>query len=219
MSATSGVPALLEFYQQYSIDQEAAPFIQRVSQRYTSGTLERLAASSSREMRRAAIAALGFVGGYESNDLLGLALTDVDRKVRMLAESGIRALWRRQGTDEQQRRLGLAIRANELQRYKEAARTATELLDDASHLSEAWNQRAIAYYCLAHYPESISDCRMALDLNPYHFGAAGGMGQCQVQLGDLQAALESFRQALAINPNLEGIRANVNYLERSLRQR
>jgi cytochrome c-type biogenesis protein CcmH/NrfG len=41
------------------------------------------------------------------------------------------------------------------------------------------------------------------------------MGQCYLQLGDFDAALESFRRALKLNPNLEGVRASVAYLERA----
>lgn len=219
MSENTSVPALVDFYQRYLIDQEATRFINTVSQRYTAGTLERLATASVRETRCAAITALGFVGSYESNAVLGRALTDQDREVRMLASSGIRSLWSRQGSDEQRRQLNRVMRANESQQFTQAARAATALIDEAPNLSEAWNQRAIANYCLAKYFESISDCRMTLDLNPYHFGAAGGMAQCHVQLGNLQEALKSFRQALAINPDLEGVRANVTYLERSLNQR
>jgi cytochrome c-type biogenesis protein CcmH/NrfG len=41
------------------------------------------------------------------------------------------------------------------------------------------------------------------------------MGQCYLQLGDFDSALQSFRRALRLNPNLEGVRASVAYLERS----
>jgi cytochrome c-type biogenesis protein CcmH/NrfG len=41
------------------------------------------------------------------------------------------------------------------------------------------------------------------------------MGQCYLQLGNYDAALESFRRALRLNPNLEGVRASVTYLERA----
>jgi cytochrome c-type biogenesis protein CcmH/NrfG len=44
------------------------------------------------------------------------------------------------------------------------------------------------------------------------------MGQCYLQLGDRAAALEAFRRALKLNPNLEGVRATVTYLERALKK-
>ena len=37
--------------------------------------------------------------------------------------------------------------------------------------------------------------------------------------GDQLHALEAFRRALALNPELEGIRANIQFLERTLRRK
>jgi tetratricopeptide (TPR) repeat protein len=92
---------------------------------------------------------------------------------------------------------------------------AAELLDDAPWFAEAWNQRAIGYYGCGLFHESIADCHQALDINPYHYGAAAGIGQCYLQLGRPRLALECFRRALRLNPNLEGIRAHVTALERA----
>jgi hypothetical protein len=39
-----------------------------------------------------------------------------------------------------------------------------------------------------------------------------------LQLGRPRLALESFRRALALNPNLEGVRANITSLERTLKK-
>jgi hypothetical protein len=36
-----------------------------------------------------------------------------------------------------------------------------------------------------------------------------------LQLGQRAEALDSFRQALELNPNLEGVRAQVQYLQRT----
>ena len=64
---------------------------------------------------------------------------------------------------------------------------------------------------------SIRDCRQSLEINPYHFPAATGMGKCYLQLGDRVAALEAFRRALRLNPGLEDVRAHVVYLQRALK--
>jgi tetratricopeptide (TPR) repeat protein len=83
-------------------------------------------------------------------------------------------------------------------------------------MAEAWNQRALALFSLRRYRESIEDCEQALELNAYHFGAATGMAQCHMHLGERPKALECFRRALGFNPNLEGVRAHVHYLQRTL---
>jgi tetratricopeptide (TPR) repeat protein len=211
------MPKLARYYHDYLVDQDSAAFIRRVNKLYLPGTLERLAANPMREIRRAAVLALGFLGGYESNAVLGRALQDEDRGVRLAAENGIRAVWCRDGNESQQQMLAAVIRLNSTQQFKEAAQRASDLIEQAPAFAEAWNQRAIAYYSLGEYHHAIRDCREALEINPYHFGAAAGMGQCYVHLNDQRSALECFRRALRLNPNLEGVRANVVHLERILK--
>src|SRR5207253_1274904 len=181
--AAPQTPYLESLYQWYLDDADTATFIGRVSAAYTVGTLERLAATGSRLTRRAAVLSLGALADYESNAVLGRALNDDDRGVRVLAENGLRSLWCRAGDDGQQQRLGLLMRANSARRYHEAIVRATELIAEAPWFAEAWNQRAIAYFGSGRFAESIDDCKQALEVNPYHFGAAAGMGQCYLQLG------------------------------------
>lgn len=215
MSDGSRTARLNSFYRQYLVGQETAGFIGAVSRHYTVGTLERMATSSRRETRRAAVLALGLVADYESNAVVGRALADEDRGVRSLAENAIVSLWRRVGNAAERQQLNQLFRLNSAQQYHECIARASLLLEEASWMAEAWNQRAIAHYSLTEYSESIRDCHQALEINPYHFGAASGMGQCYLQLGDFDSALQSFRRALRLNPNLEGVRASVAYLERS----
>jgi tetratricopeptide (TPR) repeat protein len=212
-------PVLGELYQQYLADQDTAAFVHRASQRYTVATLSRLAAVGDRLVRRSAVFALGFLADYESNAVLGRALSDNDRGVRLMAETAIRSVWCRIGTAAQRQHLAGLVLLNRSHEFAVALRDATALIREAPWLAEVWNQRAIAQFGLGHYDQSIHDCRQALEINPYHFGAAAGMGQCYLRLGDQSAALQSFRRALGLNPELDGIRANVQYLERSMKRK
>jgi tetratricopeptide (TPR) repeat protein len=211
-------PKLDSFYQQYLVDHDAARFVRWVQQWYTVGTLERLVRHPARLTRRGAVLALGLIGDYGSNSVLGQALNDEDRGVRLLADQALRSVWCRAGSERDRQQIALVIRLNTSRQFEAAILAASELIARAPWFAEAWNQRAIAYYSTSRYEESISDCREALELNPYHFGAAAGMGQCYMQLANPRAALECFRQALALNPDLEGVRANVVQLERALGQ-
>lgn len=208
---------LLSFYNEYLDSKDATGFVRRTSRLYTTGTLERLLTTAPRTVRRAAALALGHIGRYESNVSLGRALTDPDRGVRTLAEDAIRSVWCRAGNKLQQHRLDAIVRLNSKKQHHSAAGRATELLREAPWFAEAWNQRAIAHFGLRRYVESIGDCREALEINPYHFAAAAGMGQCYLQLGNAASALECFRRALRLNPGLEGVRASIQHLERTLR--
>jgi tetratricopeptide (TPR) repeat protein len=211
-------PVLRELYEQFLADEDAAAFVHRVGRRYNTATVERLVQYGSRLDRRAAVLALGYLGNYESNGTLGRALCDADRGVRLLAENAIRSVWVRAGTERQRREINSVIALNTAADYENAYHRVNRLLDEAPWFAEAWNQRAIAGYCTERYEQSIRDCQQALELNPYHFGAAAGMGQCYLKLGVRSMALEAFRRALKLNPNLEGVRANVAYLERLMKQ-
>lgn len=205
-------------YDKYVGGQDAAVFIRDISRVYSQGTLQRLAEHDSARVRRAAVLALGFLGDYEVNATLGRALQDEDRTVRTIAEHGIRKVWTRDGDARQRRTLGVIIRLNTSQHFQAAIRRASELLKDAEWMAETWNQRAIAHFSLKHYDEAIHDCRQALELNPYHFAAAAGMGQAYLERGNTIAALESFRRALRLNPDLEAVRVQVARLVRRIEE-
>ena len=82
--------------------------------------------------------------------------------------------------------------------------------------AEAWNRRAVAQFALKRFAAAANDCHQTLELNAYHFGSAVGMAHCYLQLDEPFAALENFRRALALNPDLEDIRGHVDLLERTL---
>jgi tetratricopeptide (TPR) repeat protein len=207
-------PYLSQAYCDYLQSQDSARFLLAVSQRYTPGTLERLAGHDAAEVRRGAVLALGFLGDYRVNATLGRALQDEDRAVRSLAQDSIRNVWTRDGDEKDRRELGLIIRLIAAQQFEPAVRRATRLAARAASFAEVWNQRAIANYSLGRFDAAIRDCRQALELNPYHFAAAAGMGQAYLELGRRSSALESFRRALRLNPDLEAVRVQVARLVR-----
>src|SRR5690349_21214799 len=98
-------PVLERLYHHYLESENTATFVKAVSERYTLAALARLAAGGRHTSRRAAVMAIGFLGDYSQNAVLGRALRDRDRGVRLLADSGIRQLWRRDGNRRQQRKL------------------------------------------------------------------------------------------------------------------
>ena len=214
MSDEVRMPRLLAFYQEYLDNPDSAIFSGRVAQRYLPATLERLAHHERREIRRAAILALGFLGEYEANPVLGCALLDEDRTVRILAENSIRRVWARAGSEDARSQLTAIMRLNAARQFEKVIRLATHLINQVPSLAEAWNQRAYAHHALGQFAESVHDCHEALEINPYHFIAAVGMGRAYVELGNHLSALESFRRALRLNPDLEGVRAQVDRLAR-----
>ncbi len=211
-------PLIARLYHDYLDNQDAATFVGSLLRYYHAGTLERLVAHEQAEVRRAAVFALGHTGEYVANHCLGRAMLDEDRTVRALAEVAIRKVWFRVGTDGQRRRLFLIARLNAARQYREAIRHARGLLDEAPHLAEPWNQRAVALFHLEKYAEAIRDCHEALEVNPYHFLAATTMGHAYMELDNYVSALECLRRALRLNPDLEGARMQVVRLARMVEE-
>jgi len=212
------MPVLVTYYNRYLSNNDCAIFVRRVGRRYSNATLERLLMIGDHVTRRAAALAISLLGGYESNAALGRALVDRDRGVRTIADSGIRELWYRTGSHEQREALRRVMELNEERRHDEAIHLATKLIQEAPSIAEAWYQRGMAHYHLGQYEAAIRDCYQALEINPYHFSAAAGMGQCYLLQDNPIAALESFRRALRLNPGLEEVRTQVVRLQRSLRK-
>jgi tetratricopeptide (TPR) repeat protein len=214
MSRQLRSPIIDDLYQQYLSDQDESVLATSIAERYSIGSLERLLASGNRTTRRAAALAIGMLGDYESNAALGRALSDSDRNVRNLAENGIRALWCRVGNEADRCALSQLIRLNSRRQFLDVVRQATALTHSSPSVAEAWNQRAIAFFNLKRFDESIRDCAQTLEMNPYHYGASSGMGQGYLHMGNRAAALECFERAIRLNPDLEGVRLQIRYLKR-----
>ena len=170
--------------------------------RYTEGTLCRILASSEDPpARRAAAFALGFVGTMESNGPVSLALrTDSDDRVRRFAIDSLWEIWFRGESVERGRELRLALSLNDSAQQLAALNDVIGMYPD---FAEAYNQRAIVWFRRGQHSKSIADCEAALRLNPYHFGAASGLGQCHLRMNRPHAALRALAQALDLNPTLE----------------
>ena len=55
--------------------------------------------------------------------------------------------------------------------------------------------------------------------NPNHFGALSGYGQIYFQLEQYDKAIEYWRRALAVNPNMQGVEASIRGVEELLREK
>jgi len=188
-------------------------FSASVRKRYTEGTLQRMLTSPDVKTRRAAALALGLVGTMESNPVVAAALADHDFLVQKFAADAIWELWFRGGTPDQNWRLREATRNPDASK---ARAELDELIRHAPGFAEAYNQRAIWFFKRGELPRAIDDCEATLRLNPFHFGAAAGLGQCLAKLGKPRGAIRAFRTAVSINPALEHLHDTIEQLERSL---
>jgi len=189
-------------------------FKDRVAARYNEGTLQRLLLSGDAQARRAAVLALGLVGTMkESNAALATMLHDDDRGVRQFAADALWSLWFQGSNEVCSEELRRLVELRD-RRKKRAGLDA--LIAKAANFAEAYNQRAIVHFQTKQWAKAIADCERTLKLNPYHFGAAAGMGRCYMELNRHRAALKAFRHALRINPGLEDVEEAIRALENAL---
>ena len=88
----------------------------------------------------------------------------------------------------------------------------TALIDHAPEFAEGWNARATAYFQAGLYGPSVADIQHVLALNPRHFGAMAGFARILEDTEQPERALQLYQAALAIHPNLDGVRDAVERL-------
>ncbi len=122
-----------------------------------------------------------------------------------LVEGRIWALWLASGSDTTDL---LMSRVKSAMDNKDNA-LAIKLLDAVTRLKpdyvEGWNRRATLRFAEKDYGGALADIREVLGREPRHFGALSGLGVIMQELGEDKLALEAFRRALAVNPNLQKI--------------
>ncbi|WZO96987.1 tetratricopeptide repeat protein [Isosphaeraceae bacterium EP7] len=204
---------LVDCYEAFLRNHDIEAFRENVSARYNEGTLCRMVQNGEVNARRAAVLALGLTGSFESNGAVAKGMCDPDPTVRNLADNALWAIWFRADSPENNEALEAVRSMNNRQRFATSIELADKLIERAPKFAEAYNQRAIARFLLGQIEESAADCRTVLKLNPYHFGALQGMGQCYLRLGQRDKALATFRQALKIQPYSQGLKETVATLE------
>ena len=168
---------------------------------------------------RAAAYALGEIANQDAIPSLVAALAHEDSGTRDNAEQALWSIWFRSDDESVDVMMQNGTSQIKKQRYDEAIQVFTEVIQIAADFPEGYNQRAIAYFMSDELSKSIEDCKRTIELNPFHFGALAGMGQCYLKLGDLAAALDAFQRALEINPNLYAIARIILEIQNMLQQR
>ncbi len=167
---------------------------------------------------RAAAYALGEIANEDAIPSLVTALTHEDPGTRANAEQALWSIWFRSDDESIDAMMQKGVNHIKKRRYDEAVRVFSEVIRIAANYAEGYNQRAIAYFMSDELSKSVEDCKRTIELNPFHFGAFAGMGQCYLKLGDLSAALDAFQRALEINPNLYAIERIVLEIQSMLQQ-
>ncbi|MEO0768639.1 MAG: tetratricopeptide repeat protein [Cyanobacteria bacterium J06649_4] len=82
----------------------------------------------------------------------------------------------------------------------EAESALSAIIEAQPDFAEAWNRMAVLHFTQSDYWQAIADCQKVIELVPYHFGALHGLGLSHRAIGHYTAAIQAFRQALAVQP-------------------
>jgi tetratricopeptide (TPR) repeat protein len=174
--------------------------------------LAALKKSDPQERRRGALG-LETVGRMDDAPALLAALRDPDDLVRSIAEEALWAVWSRSGDARVDDLLRRGISEMDAERLSEAIATFTRVIELRPDFAEGWNKRATVYFLAGEYRRSLADCNEVIKRNPQHFGALSGYGQIYLRLDQPDKALEYFRRAIAVNPNLDDVQGIIERLE------
>jgi tetratricopeptide (TPR) repeat protein len=158
-------------------------------------------------------------GGMDDAPLLHERLRDESPFVRGFAERGLWLLWGRSGDAAVDRLMAQGVEEMQSGRHRQAIATFGEVIRRRPDFAEGWNKRATVHYLAGDYRRSIADCDEVLKRNPLHFGAISGYGQIYFRLQQYEKALEWWRRALEVNPNMTGVEVNIREAEELIRQR
>lgn len=171
------------------------------------------------QVRRRAASRLGEVGVMSDTAALQRALRDADDGTREQAERAMWQIWGRSGDRRVDKLYQAGVEQMSGGELQKSIATFTRVIALKPGFAEGWNKRATLYFMTGEYRKSLADCAEVIERNPNHFGALAGYGQIYLRLENYARALEYFQRALAVNPNMSGVRLNILLLEQLIERR
>ena len=189
-----------------------------LTSKYSENDLVNYLQSDDPLVGRAAATALGLIGSLNVVPALVENLKNDDLRACLNTEIALWNVWSRSGNESVDKMLKAGKKALKNENFSEAIEQFTAVIQAAPNFAEGYNQRAIAYFILEKWKNSLEDCKQTIKLNPNHFGAFAGMGHVYLRLGDIGKAITAYKQALVINPNLVSIADALMQIRRALQE-
>jgi tetratricopeptide (TPR) repeat protein len=171
------------------------------------------------ERRAEAVAWVAVHGRMADQPLLLRRLRDGNESVRSFAEQGLWRLWSRSGDSAVDRLMAEGVEQMQQARFRQAIAAFSEVISRKPAFAEGWNKRATVHYLAGDYTRSLADCHEVVKRNPRHFGALAGYGQIYFRLEQYHKAIEYWRRALQVNPNMSGVEGNIRAAEELLKKK
>jgi tetratricopeptide (TPR) repeat protein len=170
------------------------------------------------EAAKTAAVCLVLVGQMEDTPALACLLHHDDPAVAGFAEHALWSIWFRDGDPQTNETLERAVKWIGDAHLPQAIALLEHAIEQNPKFAEVQNQLAIALFLSGRYEESIESCRLALRLNPHHFGAMAGLGHCYASLGQFEQSLQAYRCALQMQPRMAGIRQAMAHVRKAARR-
>lgn len=131
-------------------------------------------------------------------------------------EKEIHSLWLRSGSDT----VDVLMTRSQLSLEGQDVVTAKKLLDAVTEMrpnyAEVWYQRGMLLVAMGSGQEALPDLLRAIDLEPRHYQALVLAGKIAEETGDKRTALDRYRKAVVINPQLEATKRKIAALAAEL---
>jgi tetratricopeptide (TPR) repeat protein len=179
----------------------------------------RAVASADADQRAEAVAWIASHGTQADAPVLKERLTDDSPLVRTVAEQGLWELWSRSGDDGVDALLARGVGEMRAGDLDASIATFSAVIERKPDFAEGWNKRATARFLAGDFRRSLADCDEVMKRNPLHFGALAGYGQIYFQLEQYEKAIEYWRRALDVNPNMAGVEISIRATEQLIAER
>lgn len=144
--------------------------------------------------------------------LLGSLTTAPTAAAAQVIEQKIWALWFEAPAPEADTLFKAGRAAGEQGDIPQALAAYDQLVQKFPDFAEAWNQRAIVKFMMGDLDGALEDVAHTLELEPRHFGALSGRGQCYLHMQRMGEALEALEAAQAINPWADSVNKQIEML-------
>jgi tetratricopeptide (TPR) repeat protein len=151
-----------------------------------------------------------------SEELLAeLALVENEEDAEDI-ERRLQNLWSRSGSATADLLFSRSDDALEANDFETAEQLLAELTELAPDFAEGWHRHAIIKLRQENFEEAMTSLRHTLSLQPKHFFAMAELGSILEEFGDTENALAAYREAIALNPFIDGLGARVRELTRNV---
>ena len=131
-------------------------------------------------------------------------------------ERRLQILWSRSGSATADLLFTRSDEALEADEFEIAEQLLTEVTDLAPNFAEGWHRHAIIELRQERFEEAMTSLRHTLALEPKHYLAMAALGSILEEFGDTERALTAYREALTINPYVDGLAERVRELTRDV---